>query len=145
MKDRMKTLLKEGDMCVLATCSDNRPHCSLMGYITDETAETVYMVTLKDSQKYRNIAGNPQVSLLVDTRQDIPLMGRAGVKALTVHGTCRPIPSEEERALLAELADKHPQLAGLVRDPSAVLLQVRVEGLLLLDGVSEAHYERVAD
>lgn len=144
MKDRMKSLLKEGDLCVLATCSDNRPHCSLMGYITDEAAETVYMVTLRDSQKYRNVADNPQVSLLVDTRQDIPSLGRASVKALTVHGTCRPVSAEEGRAVLAELARRHPQLAGLVGDPSVVLLQVRVEGFLLLDGVSDAHYERVA-
>lgn len=143
MMERMKSLLKEEDMCVLATCSDNRPHCSLMGYVTDEDAENLYLVTLKDSRKYRNIVENPHVSLLVDTRREIPEVGRAGVKALTVHGTCRPLPPEEGRLILDRLARRHPQLSALTRDPSAVVLEVKVEGLLLLDGVARAHYRSV--
>jgi nitroimidazol reductase NimA-like FMN-containing flavoprotein (pyridoxamine 5'-phosphate oxidase superfamily) len=144
MMDRMKSLLREGDLCVLATCSENRPHCSLMGYIADDAVETVYMVTLKDSQKCRNVLDNPQVSLLVDTRQDIPMLGRKGVKALTVHGSCRPLSSAEGRPVLLEMAGKHPDLEPLSRNSDAVILEVRVEGFLLLDGVSEAHYETVS-
>lgn len=144
MMDRMKSLLKQGDMCVLATCSENRPHCSLMGYVTDEAAETVYMVTLKDSQKYRNVLDNPQVSLLVDTRQDIPVMGRKGVKALTVHGACRPLSAEEGRGFLLELAGRHPHLEAISRHPDAAVLEVKVEGFLLMDGVSDAHYHTIS-
>ncbi len=145
MMDRMKSLLKEGDMCVLATCSDNRPHCSLMGYITDDAAETIYMVTLKDSQKYRNVLDNPQVSLLVDTRQEIPVLGRKGVQALTVHGPCRPLPSDEGRSILLKLAARHPHLEVLSGSPDAVILEVKAQGFLLLDGVAEAHYRTVSD
>jgi nitroimidazol reductase NimA-like FMN-containing flavoprotein (pyridoxamine 5'-phosphate oxidase superfamily) len=144
MIERMKALLKDGDMCVLATCSDNRPHCSLMGYVTDPDAETLYMVTLKDSRKYRNVVENPHVSLLVDTREEIPELGRAGVKALTVHGICRPLSSDEGHTFLDRLARRHPQLAGLTRDPNAVVLEVKVEGLLLLDGVAQAHYRNMS-
>ncbi|NTW36092.1 MAG: pyridoxamine 5'-phosphate oxidase family protein [Syntrophobacteraceae bacterium] len=144
MLDRMKNLLKAGDMCVLATCAENRPHCSLMAYITDEVVETVYMVTLKDSQKFRNIRENPEVSLLVDTRQDIPVLGRKGVKALTVHGTCRPLPADEGRPVLGKLAGRHPHLEPLIVNPQATILEVKVQGFLLLDGVSDAHYEPVS-
>jgi nitroimidazol reductase NimA-like FMN-containing flavoprotein (pyridoxamine 5'-phosphate oxidase superfamily) len=144
MLDHMKNLLKTGDMCVLATCAENRPHCSLMAYITDETGETVYMVTLKDSQKFRNVMDNPEVSFLVDTRQDIPVLGRKGVKALTVHGTCRSLSAGEGRPFLAELAGRHPHLEPLVLDPRATILEVKIKGFLLLDGVSDAHYETVS-
>ena len=144
MMDRMKSLLKKGDMCVLATCSENRPHCSLMTYVTDEAAETVYMITLKDSRKHRNVLDNPQVSLLVDTRQDIPVQGRKGVQALTVHGVCRTLPTEESRSILRELAGRHPHLEPISSHPDAAVLEVKVEGLLLLDGVSDAHYHTVS-
>lgn len=144
MMDRMKSMLKEGDICVLATCSENRPHCSLMGYVTDEAVETVYMVTLKDSRKHRNVLENPRVSLLVDTRQDIPVLGRKGVRALTVHGVCRPLPTEEGRPILLELAGRHPHLEPISSHPDAAVLEVKVEGFLLLDGVSDAHYHTVS-
>jgi len=139
----MRSLLKEGDMCVLATCSENRPHCSLMGYVTDEAGETVYMVTLKDSQKYRNVLDNPQVSLLVDTRLEIPVVGRKGVKALTVNGSCHPMDAQAGRPILQRLAARHPHLQAITGSPNAAVLEVRVEGFLLLDGVSDAHYHTV--
>jgi nitroimidazol reductase NimA-like FMN-containing flavoprotein (pyridoxamine 5'-phosphate oxidase superfamily) len=144
MLDLMKGVLREGDMCVLATCSDNRPHCSLMGYVSDDAVETVYMVTLKDSRKYRNVLDNPRVSLLVDTRQEIPVVGRKGIKALTVHGACRPLPAGEGGPILRELVGRHPHLEPLTGHPDAVVLEVKVEGFLLLDGVSEAHYHAVS-
>jgi len=35
MFNRIKAILEENSFCVLATCSKNRPHCSLMAYIYD--------------------------------------------------------------------------------------------------------------
>jgi len=39
-----------------------------MAYIYDIQKNILYMMTLKTTQKYRNIRHNPQVSVLVDTR-----------------------------------------------------------------------------
>jgi nitroimidazol reductase NimA-like FMN-containing flavoprotein (pyridoxamine 5'-phosphate oxidase superfamily) len=115
-----------------------------MGYVSDEAAEILYMVTLKDSQKYRNVLDNPRVSLLVDTRQEIPVVGRSGVKALTVHGTCRTLPAGEGGLILRELASRHPHLEPLTGHPDAVVLEVKVDGLLLLEGVADAHYHALS-
>jgi len=35
MIEKIKALVREKDTCVLATVSENSPHCSLMSYVTD--------------------------------------------------------------------------------------------------------------
>ena len=42
MLEKMKALLRENSLCVLATCSEGRPHCSLMTYVTDEHFTDVF-------------------------------------------------------------------------------------------------------
>lgn len=64
MLNRIKAILGENSLCVLATCSENRPHCSLMAYSYDIQENILYMMTLKTTQKYRNIRHNSQVSVL---------------------------------------------------------------------------------
>src|SRR5512137_1024930 len=92
--DEMKNLLKAGNMCVLCTCAEGKPHCSLMAYVTDDSVTKVFMVTLKETQKYRNFLQNPQASLLVDTRNEPQTAGRGGIRALTVSGTFQVIGDE---------------------------------------------------
>jgi nitroimidazol reductase NimA-like FMN-containing flavoprotein (pyridoxamine 5'-phosphate oxidase superfamily) len=141
MIESMKKILRENDLCVLATCVDDKPHCSLMGYVTDESAQTIYMVTLRSTRKYRNVCENPHVSLLVDTRQG--LTGeRSGIKALTVCGTFFPLREEAARQkTIALICGKHPHLQKLAGDPDAEVLAVRVESFQLLDGAYEASFE----
>jgi general stress protein 26 len=142
MLQKMKAFLKERDLCVLATCADGKPHCSLMAYITDEAAETVYMTTLRDTQKFKNVSENPQVSLLVDDRGG---EGRRGeTQALTVSGTFCPMEELVAReAILARMAQKHGHLDRLLQHPEVEVLRIRLESFLLLQGALEAHFEKI--
>ena len=85
MIDKMKALLRQKSSCVLATTDGATPHCSLMAYITLESASRLYLVTPRNTRKFRNINRNPNVSLLIDTRGE---QDRAKTKALTLTGTC---------------------------------------------------------
>jgi general stress protein 26 len=49
MLNEMKTLLKQQNMCVLATVGNRNPHCSLMAYVTNEQGDEIYLVTHKNS------------------------------------------------------------------------------------------------
>jgi nitroimidazol reductase NimA-like FMN-containing flavoprotein (pyridoxamine 5'-phosphate oxidase superfamily) len=139
--DKMKNLLKTGDLCVLATCAEGNPHCSLMAYITNGAVTTVYMVTLKQTQKYRNFLQNPQASLLVDTRQEQPLPARAGIQALTVSGTFQPIAEEDEKQrIVREMAERHPQLRELLANSDAEPFAIKIHSFLLLDGALDAEF-----
>ncbi len=143
MREQMTAMVKENDICVLATAGDNRPHCSLMAYVADDTGEKLYMATPADSRKFANLGRNPLVSLLIDTRTTHP---REQTRALTVSGTCSPVADRAERAAAAErLRMAHPQLQRILKDPGVEILCVKVASFLLLDGVSEAHFLEVSN
>lgn len=143
MIEKMMDLLRGNDMCVLATCSENTPHCSLMAYVTDEEGTGIYMATLRNSRKYRNIARNPRVSLLVDTRSESPA-ARGKVKAMTVSGVSSFVEDvEAKQNILREIAARHPHLNDLILNPDVEALQVKAESFLLLDGAIDSHFATV--
>jgi nitroimidazol reductase NimA-like FMN-containing flavoprotein (pyridoxamine 5'-phosphate oxidase superfamily) len=144
MNERMKSLLKENSMCVLATSSDDKPHCSLMAYVTDEDdVNTLFMVTPGSSRKFRNLSLNHHVSLLVDTRADSK-GDRGNILALTVSGVCLTVENRADKdAILRRIVGAHPHLQDLAYHPEAEVISVRVETLLLLEGATTAHFEEL--
>jgi nitroimidazol reductase NimA-like FMN-containing flavoprotein (pyridoxamine 5'-phosphate oxidase superfamily) len=141
MLERMKELIKRKDLCVMATESEGIPHCSLMSYAAADDGLEVYMLTLMGTKKYRNLLLNPNVSLLVDTREDSRVPGRPRPLALTITGRFRPPDSPgQEEGLRRLLVERHPELGELAKDPAARVLIVRGRAFQLLDGISEAHF-----
>ncbi len=144
MLEKMKALVKEKDICVLATVSAGHPHCSLMAYVTDEDCREIYMVTYKKSRKYENLIKNPSVSLLIDTREDHRGSRRPEAKALTVTGTFQKIDDEAKRARIRSgLMGRHPHLKELMNHPDAEIVCIRIDSFLLLNGLTDAHFEAV--
>ncbi|MDY6951970.1 MAG: pyridoxamine 5'-phosphate oxidase family protein [Thermodesulfobacteriota bacterium] len=142
MLNKMKALVREEDTCVLATVSNNKPHCSLMAYATNSEGTEIYMVTHKKTKKYRNLTENPWVSLLIDTRDRDMAVERLATKALTVTGLCETVQDRERKEeMRASLLKRHPHLEAFAADPDAGLLLIRIDSFLLLDGLTEAHFE----
>jgi nitroimidazol reductase NimA-like FMN-containing flavoprotein (pyridoxamine 5'-phosphate oxidase superfamily) len=143
MLPKMKKLLKEKDTCVLATVSGNRPHCSLMAYVPDEDGRQVYMVTLRDTKKFRNLTQNPAVSLLIDTREDDAGPRRSRAMALTVNGVFQKMEGEKQASLQARILERHPHLGDLFAKGEAEIFCVRIESFQLLEGATDSHFERL--
>jgi nitroimidazol reductase NimA-like FMN-containing flavoprotein (pyridoxamine 5'-phosphate oxidase superfamily) len=144
MIERMEQLAREKNICVLATASDNRPHCSLMTYVTDDPCRKIYMVTLRETTKYRNLTRNPSVSILIDTREEHSGPLRPDAEALTVSGRFEEIEDRAELdAARRKLVKRHPQLRELVERPDAVIFAVKIASFLLLQGVTDAHFHEV--
>jgi len=145
MLDKMKTLVKEKDICVLATASGNKPHCSLMAYATDDECSELYMVTNRDTRKYRNLVQNSTVSLLIDTRDEVQYSGRLKAKALTVEGEFELIEEAAKKALVRDrLRAKHPHLEELISHPDSEVFSIRVTSFLLLEGPTDAYFEKIS-
>jgi nitroimidazol reductase NimA-like FMN-containing flavoprotein (pyridoxamine 5'-phosphate oxidase superfamily) len=137
----MKSLVKKNNICVLATVADGKPHCSLMAYVTDENCEEIYMVTLRNSQKYKNLTENPSVSILIDTRESSP---RAAAKALTVAGLYAVIQSKEKQEKIqARLLSVHPHLTDFINHSEAEILCIEISSFLLLKGLQDAYFESI--
>ena len=141
MLAEMKALAREKNICVLATVAGRKPHSSLMAYVTDDNCTEMYMVTHKNTNKYKNLMENPSVSLLIDTREISP---RTKARALTVEGMCAAIENEEKRKKVqTKLLDVHPHLTEFIKHSDAEILCVRIRSFLLLDGLHEAHFQSV--
>ena len=144
MLERIKSLVKEKDICVLATVSGDKPHCSLMVYVTDDDCREIYMVTHRESRKYENLMKNRSVSLLIDTREEHAGTRLPEAKALTVSGTFMKIDDKDKKIQVrSKLVERHPHVKEFLDHPDAEILCIRAESFLLLNGLTDAHYETV--
>lgn len=134
----MQHLVRAKNICVLATCRENKPYCSLMAYAANVNGTEIYLTTLRSTRKYRNITENPAVSLMIDTREEV---SRARAMALTVEGTCAPIEDAGKQQLVrVQLLATLPHLKDFLEHSDNVLLCVTIRSLLLLKGLTEAHF-----
>jgi nitroimidazol reductase NimA-like FMN-containing flavoprotein (pyridoxamine 5'-phosphate oxidase superfamily) len=145
MIEKMKALARKKDICVLATASENKPHCSLMAYATDDECSEIYMVTNRDTKKYRNLVQNKTVSLLVDTRDEAQDSDRLKAKALTIEGEFRQIEDAEKKNMVRDrLRAKHLHLEELISHPNSDVFSIRIFSFLLLEGPTDAYFEQIS-
>jgi nitroimidazol reductase NimA-like FMN-containing flavoprotein (pyridoxamine 5'-phosphate oxidase superfamily) len=138
MLEQMKSLAREKNMCVLATIAGAKPYCSLMAYAADDACNEIYMVTHRKTQKYQNLLQNPAVSLLIDTREKTP---RTRAQALTIEGKFHIIEDKTKRSAVRQtLLEAHPHLEAFIDNEDAELICIKIEALLLLNGLSDSHY-----
>jgi nitroimidazol reductase NimA-like FMN-containing flavoprotein (pyridoxamine 5'-phosphate oxidase superfamily) len=139
MQEEIERIIKQNDLCVLSTVADGEPHCSLMSYVVDDDCREFYMITLPATKKYRNLAGNSAVSLLIDTRENDPNRKRQDIRALTVSAVFRSIDDRnEEAAVLRKLLQRHPHLKEFAESGEAKVFAVRARSFQLLEGVSRS-------
>ena len=144
MHQKIKELIGSNDVCVLATVAGAVPHCSLMSYAATEDGREIYMITHKNTKKYKNLEENSGVSLLIDSRETDRGENRNRAKALTVTGTYERVEDELKKGeIRRRLLDRHPHLKDFIEDPQARFILVRVKAFQLLEGVSDAYFEEV--
>ena len=141
MIEKIKSFAHGKDICVLATVSEIGPYCSLMAYASDENAVEFYMTTSRMTKKFSNIEKNPNVSLLIDSRETIP---RTQAQALTVTGKCEILSeSDPKRQIIKQkLLKKHPHLKTILEKNDSEILCVRVESYLYLNGLTDAFFKK---
>jgi len=142
--EKIKEIVTGNDLCVLATASGGKPHCSLMAYCADEEGRTLYLASHTETKKYANVMENPLVSLLIDTREGDRRGGRTAIQALTVSGEFQAItdPAEQERARIRFL-HKHPHLRTFLDEPGVEIFAIKITAFQLLNGIQDAFFESV--
>jgi nitroimidazol reductase NimA-like FMN-containing flavoprotein (pyridoxamine 5'-phosphate oxidase superfamily) len=142
MLDTIKDLIHQNDLCVLATIGPQGPHTSLMAYTAGADSTELYLVTAKDTLKFKNMAIDDRVSLMIDTRDK---SARREVCAITVSGRAIEITNPERlSAVRSAMVARHPQLKRLIDQPDVAWICVRIDAFQLLNGVHEAHHIRVS-
>lgn len=129
-------------MGVLATVSGGRPHCSLMVYATDDACREIYMVTHRNTRKFRNLQENAQVSILVDSRGETD--GQP-TRAMTIEGVYEPFDENVGReSARRRLLSLHPELQSFMANPEAEVIRIRIRSFQLLNGLTDARFKSVA-
>jgi len=113
-----------------------------MSYVTDAECREIYMVTHRETKKYRNLQKNPDVSLLIDSRSG-NVNGSPGdhISALTINGTFQKIEDDAKRERVrAILLDRHPVLREFLTDPGAEIIAIRCRSFQLLEGIRDSYF-----
>jgi len=133
-----KKMIAENNFCVLSTCSNRLPNSSLMQYIYDSSCTQLFMLTLEGSVKQLNIAANPNVSLLIDSRASRSV---TPIQALTVYGTAEFIQDANKiKEIVPLLVKQNGELEKIATDRRCMVIQVHAENFLFLDGINESSY-----
>lgn len=134
--DEVRNLLLGQELCVLATVFVDIPHTSLMGYTASPDCRRLYMATEADTKKVANIRRNPNVAVLVDSRQQALDQGQG--LSLTVKGLCRVLTEGPERDFaLAELG-RRDYLDSLFKKGEVSVLEVRAVSFHLVRETGDA-------
>lgn len=143
-REKARSLIRAQDICVLATASEKGPYCSFMAYASNTSCTEIYMVSFRDSRKYRNMRENPSVCLLIDNRRETSTR-YTEIEALNISGRFQPIIEESERALIhEELSKRHPGLTDLFENPGVETIKIIIESVLLLEGPTKAYYGAIS-
>jgi nitroimidazol reductase NimA-like FMN-containing flavoprotein (pyridoxamine 5'-phosphate oxidase superfamily) len=141
----VQDMIRENSFCVLSTCMDNRPNSSLMQYVCSESGTEIYMLAMKGSRKHLNIASNPNVSLLVDTRCKSAAEAD-GIDALTLYGVAGIMEDEAEAKLVKDrLVLVNPGLAVISKSSESCVIKVEVDSFLMLEGVADSRFGKIQD
>jgi general stress protein 26 len=115
-----------------------------MAYMAAEDCRSIFLVTSRSTKKFQNCLRNPNVSLLIDTREDDAQQNREQVKALTVEGICHVVEETTvEEQLRAAFVKRCPHVRKLIHHPDSAILRVRVQSFLLLDGVIDSYFVKI--
>jgi hypothetical protein len=112
---------------VLATDALGQPYTSLVAFALTPDARGILFATPKETAKYKNILGNSNVSLMIDTRTNT-LKGYMNAEAVTILGTAMPVRRDRRWKELAEVfIKKHPALSDFVRASSTALIYMTIK------------------
>jgi general stress protein 26 len=138
MLEKIKDFVRNKNIAVLSTASGNKPRCSLMAYITNETCEEIYMVSHKNTTKFNNLKNNPLVSLLIDSRETQP---RSNAQALTIAGVFIPLVDENKKQKIGErMLNSFPHMKDFIQHPESEIIRIKINSFLLLKGLTESYF-----
>lgn len=126
LRGRIESLVLGQPYAVLSTQGEGQPYASLIAVRFREDLREVVFATPRTTRKYRLLAENPRMALLVDdrSREAATLMD---LEAVTVTGNATEVPRGPEHARLAGfLLGRHPNLEDFLEAPTCALFRVAI-------------------
>jgi len=113
-------------LAVLASGDRKGPYTSLVAFSCTDDLRFLLFVTDRFTRKYKNMAENPNVSLLIDNRSNHPSDFENAI-AVTAVGKAAAAGEDEKEEMRECFLSKHPQLKDFVNAPDTVLMKVETD------------------
>jgi hypothetical protein len=133
---RLNIINKKQRHAVLATLMGKRPYTSLVAFALTPDARSLLFATPRKTQKYRNILKNKNVSLLLNTTQNIA-GDYKNAEAITIQGTAHAARGKKKTELAAILSLKHPALKPFIKATSTSLIIVKLQYCVHVDSFQQ--------
>jgi len=143
LKQRLRELFTSQRLAVLSTQNKGQPYASLVAFAASHDLKYLYFATTRATRKYRNIANDPRVAFLVDSRtnQEADFHDAIGV---TATGRAFEVEAGTDKEAKTLYLTRHPYLEAFVGSPTCALLAVAVECYYLVERfqkVTELHID----
>ena len=133
LKNKIKELLDQQKLGVLATQGEKYPYNSLVAYAFSEDLRYIFFATMKHTRKYDNIMKHHHVSMLIDNRKNDVTDFKDAV-ALTVMGTMVNTAPLEYRELYL---NRFPHLKDFIEDPNTTIMTLKIDKYIYVQRFQE--------
>lgn len=137
IRSRIRRLMRAQRFAVLSTCgAGSHPYASLVAFAVSKDLRRIYFCTSRATRKYRNLAEQPNVALLIDSRHNAS-SDLQTAQALTALAVVRELSAAGRRRAGGPFVRRHPSLRPFVEEPGSAMLCAEVEEYLLVERFQE--------
>jgi nitroimidazol reductase NimA-like FMN-containing flavoprotein (pyridoxamine 5'-phosphate oxidase superfamily) len=136
LRFEIEKLMTEKMCGVLATCGDEYPYTSLVGFVMCEDLASILFATSRATHKYTFLKKNPRVSILIDSQTNTPKDFEEAA-ALTVLGEARDVESAKYDYYRELYLERHPQLVDFISHPESSLMKISVHKYIFVTRFEE--------
>jgi len=131
VKKRIDKVLDSQSIAVLGTSKDDEPYSSLVGFVVTEDLRKLVFSTMRQRLKYRNMAANPRVTLMIDDRneQDSDFNETTSI---TILGSAEDVKGMDRDEYSAMLVKRHPALTDFVSSPDCAIMKVDIDKIYVV-------------
>lgn len=131
VEETIRTLFRTQKLAVLSTHNSGQPYASLVAFVASEDLKHLYFATARTTRKYHNMAIDPRVAMLMDSRSNLDLDIHTAV-AVTATGTAAEVRDQDKDQSVRLYLSRHPYLQDFIQAESCALMQVAVNTYYLV-------------
>jgi hypothetical protein len=134
-KKLLEELLNSQVTGVIATEKDHQPYANLVAFSFTENLKKIYFATPMSTTKYRNLANNPHISLLIDTRKN-NREDFTDSTAITVLGICKGLSGTIKDEILEIHSLRLPGLREFLKNEMIAMMEIKVNKYIITNGLA---------
>lgn len=133
MKNTVASLLKQQAQCVLATLGDEELALHLMAYAFSTDLDEIYLASLENTQKVKNMRANSNVTCLWDNRTGKNSDHTVGL-AMSGFGKAHELTGESAKSAQHLLLQRNETLKQLLSEPNIVIFALQIDRYQWVEG-----------